>query len=120
MNAIETYHKRAAFPEALQTLAATFQALAHPARLAILLELAQRKACVCGDLVAHLPLAQATVSRHLKELKEAGLVQGELEGSGKCYCLSPTGLALVRVATADLFAQLEAGACQPEAPETCC
>ncbi len=68
--------------------AAIFRALGNPARVAIVSELARRAACV-SDLVATLPLAQSTVSQHLKVLKEAGIVRGEIEGPGACYCLDP-------------------------------
>ncbi|MCX7618643.1 helix-turn-helix transcriptional regulator [Tepidiforma sp.] len=68
--------------------AAIFRALGNPARVAIVSELARRAACV-SDLVAALPLAQSTVSQHLKVLKEAGIVRGEVEGPGACYCLDP-------------------------------
>lgn len=63
------------------------KALAHPARIAIINMLVTRQSCVCGDLVDELPLAQSTVSQHLKELKEAGLIQGEIEGAKVCYCI---------------------------------
>ena len=63
------------------------KALAHPARIAILNLLAKRQACVCGDIVDELPLSQSTVSQHLKELKEAGLITGEIEGAKVCYCI---------------------------------
>jgi DNA-binding transcriptional ArsR family regulator len=63
------------------------KALAHPARVAILAVLAKRAACICGDIVDELPLSQSTVSQHLKELKEAGLIKGEIEGAKVCYCI---------------------------------
>ena len=63
------------------------KALAHPARVAILELLAKRQACVCGDIVDEIPLSQSTVSQHLKELKEAGLITGEIEGAKVCYCI---------------------------------
>jgi DNA-binding transcriptional ArsR family regulator len=63
------------------------KALAHPARIAILNLLAKRTTCVCGDIVDELPLSQSTVSQHLKELKEAGLIAGEIEGAKVCYCI---------------------------------
>lgn len=63
------------------------KALAHPARIAILHLLVKRQSCVCGDIVDELPLSQSTVSQHLKELKEAGLIKGEIEGSRVCYCI---------------------------------
>lgn len=64
------------------------KALAHPARVAILNHLAKKQSCVCGDIVDELPLSQSTVSQHLKELKEAGLVQGEIDGVKVCYCIN--------------------------------
>lgn len=67
-------------------------ALAHPARIAILKTLAQRKECVCGEIVEVLPLAQSTVSQHLKVLKQSGLIQGEVDGPRSCYCINPEAL----------------------------
>jgi ArsR family transcriptional regulator len=74
------------FDEELAELA---RALSHPARVAIVRHLARRGTCVCGEIVNVLPLAQATVSQHLKVLKEAGLVQGEVDGPRMCYCVTP-------------------------------
>ena len=68
-------------------LAKYAKALAHPARIAILQLLAKKATCQCGDIVEELPLSQSTVSQHLKELKEAGLITGEIEGSKVCYCI---------------------------------
>ena len=68
-------------------LAMIAKALAHPARVAILNLLAKRQACICGDIVGEIPLSQSTVSQHLKELKEAGLITGETEGAKVCYCI---------------------------------
>lgn len=65
------------------------KALAHPARIAILQYLVKKNACVCGDLVDELGLAQATTSQHLKELKTAGIIQGAIEGASVCYCINP-------------------------------
>lgn len=76
------------FPDKDMQLAEWCKALAHPARLAILKTLAERKECICGDLVIDLPLAQSTVSQHLKSLKEAGLVQGEVDGPRSRYCIN--------------------------------
>jgi len=73
-------------------LAKLARALAHPARVAILKELSERNSCVCGEIVARVPLAQATVSQHLKELKEAGLVKGDIDGPRVCYCLDLEGV----------------------------
>ena len=68
-------------------LAELAKALGHPARIAILKVLAERKSCICGEIVDVLPLAQATVSQHLKALKKAGIVEGTIEGPRSCYCL---------------------------------
>ncbi|RFZ85016.1 ArsR family transcriptional regulator [Mucilaginibacter terrenus] len=70
-------------------LAVQLKAIAHPARIAILQELIKANACICGDLVTELGLAQATISQHLKELKNAGLIQGTIEGVSVCYCIEP-------------------------------
>ena len=69
-------------------LAILAKALAHPARIAIIQELSKLNACVCGDLVTEIGLAQSTISQHLAELKKAGLVKGETEGVKTCYCLN--------------------------------
>lgn len=66
------------------------RAIAHPARIAILQQLLKANACICGDLVEELGLAQATISQHLKELKNVGLIQGTIEGTSVCYCINPT------------------------------
>lgn len=86
------------FPETLASLAELAKALGHPARLAILEHLAARNVCLCGDLVDSLPLAQATVSQHLKVLKAAGLVKGEVDGPRSCYCIDREALARLREA----------------------
>jgi ArsR family transcriptional regulator len=75
-----------------RALAALTKALGHPARVAILRLLMRRGECVCGAIVDELPLAQATVSQHLKVLKDAGLVQGEIDGPRVCYCVNPAGV----------------------------
>lgn len=69
-------------------LAKYAKALGHPARVAILKLLAQKQTCVCGDIVDELPLSQSTVSQHLKELKDAGLIKGEIDGVKVCYCIN--------------------------------
>jgi ArsR family transcriptional regulator len=81
------YRKDTEFTEADQRIAETAKALGHPARIAILRVLAERGTCICGEIVEVLPLAQSTVSQHLKALKEAGLIQGEIEGPRTCYCI---------------------------------
>jgi ArsR family transcriptional regulator len=87
---------RGGFSTADEELAALSRALGHPARVAILRYLARCGECVCGNIVDHLPLAQATVSQHLKVLKQAGLVQGEVEGPRVCYCVEPAKLERLR------------------------
>ena len=81
-------HKKEAFSKKEQDLAEFAKALAHPARIAILKVLAQRNECICGEIVDLLPLAQSTVSQHLKELKNAGLINGSVDGPRSCYCIN--------------------------------
>ena len=81
-------HKKDAFSLKEQELAAFAKALAHPARIAILKVLAQKNECICGEIVEVLPLAQSTVSQHLKELKNAGLINGTIDGPRSCYCIN--------------------------------
>ncbi|WP_300603579.1 metalloregulator ArsR/SmtB family transcription factor [Niabella sp.] len=68
-------------------LATILKALAHPARIAILQHLIKAKACICNDLVEELGLAQATISQHLRELKNTGIIMGNIEGASICYCI---------------------------------
>ena len=77
------------FTDEQNRLAIMLKALAHPARIAILQQIMQANACICGDLVNELGLAQATISQHLKELKTAGIIQGTIEGVSVCYCINP-------------------------------
>lgn len=77
------------FTEEQNKLALMLKALAHPARIAILQQIINANACICGDLSTELGLAQATISQHLKELKTAGLIQGTIEGVSVCYCINP-------------------------------
>ena len=78
--------------EADEELAVLAKAVGHPARVQILRLLVRRDACICGDIVDELPLAQSTVSQHLKVLKEAGLIRGEVDGPRVCYCVEPRTL----------------------------
>jgi DNA-binding transcriptional ArsR family regulator len=82
--------------EADEELALLCKALGHPARVKILRILLSRNACICGDIVDELPLAQSTVSQHLKVLKEAGLIRGDVEGARVCYCIEPRTLRRLR------------------------
>lgn len=72
------------------------KALAHPARVAILQLLLKKQACICGDIVDEIPLSQSTVSQHLKELKEAGLIQGDIDGKKICYCINEKEWAVAK------------------------
>ena len=82
--------------EANELLARLAKALGHPARVAIMRLLVRREGCVCGEIVDELPFAQSTVSQHLKQLKEAGLIRGEVDGPRVCYCVEPGAVALLR------------------------
>ncbi|ABQ06008.1 MULTISPECIES: ArsR/SmtB family transcription factor [Bacteroidota] len=75
------------FTEQQNSLATTLKALAHPARIAILQYIIKQNACICNDLVEELGLAQATISQHLKELKNIGIIKGSIEGTSVCYCI---------------------------------
>ena len=77
------------FTEEQNQLSTLLKAMAHPARIAILQRIILSNTCICGDLVGELGLAQATISQHLKELKNAGIIQGTIEGVSVCYCINP-------------------------------
>lgn len=84
MGASKTDH----FTDSQNELATLAKALGHPARIAIIEYLLKVETCICGDIVNELPLAQPTVSQHLKELKNAGLIKGNIEGNAICYCVN--------------------------------
>lgn len=79
-----------------EELATLSKALGHPARVRIVRILLRENACICGDIVEELPLAQSTVSQHLKVLKEAGLIRGDVDGPRVCYCIEPRTLRRLR------------------------
>src|ERR1044071_2169185 len=81
-------HKKEEFGKKEQELATYAKALSHPARVQILKILAKKNECICGEIVEILPLAQSTVSQHLKELLNAGLIQGTIDGPRSCYCIN--------------------------------
>ena len=87
--------------EANERLAELARALGHPARVAILKLLITRDSCICGEIVEALPLAQSTVSQHLKKMKDAGFIRGEVDGPRVCYCVEP--------GTVELFKELVEG-----------
>jgi ArsR family transcriptional regulator len=88
--------------EADEELALLAKALGHPARVKILRLLARRRECLCGEIVHELPLAQSTVSQHLKILKDAGLVRGTVDGPRVCYCLAENALRRAKALVAAL------------------
>lgn len=81
--------KKVKFSESQQEIADYFRVLSNPARIAILQHIIDQKACICSDLVDEIGLAQATISQHLKEIKDAGIIQGSVEGKSICYCINP-------------------------------
>jgi ArsR family transcriptional regulator, arsenate/arsenite/antimonite-responsive transcriptional repressor len=88
--------------QADEELALLTKALGHPARVQIMRLLVRREACVCGDIVGELPLAQSTVSQHLKVLKEAGLIRGDIDGPRVCYCVEPRTLRRLKALVGSL------------------
>lgn len=80
------------FDDTQKRTAELMKALGHPARIAIVELLAERATCICGDITDELPLAQSTVSQHLKALKNAGIIKGEIDGVRTCYCLDEKGV----------------------------
>ncbi len=97
------YAKTQLFDAELQTNAELFKVLAHPARLAILKYLAGTRTCITGDFSDELPLSRTTVSQHLKELKDAGLIVGTIEGVKTCYCLNLLKVKELRSLSAKFF-----------------
>jgi len=91
------------FTKAQNDLAVLAKALGHPARIAIIQYLAKSNTCVCGDIVQELPLSQSTVSQHLKELKNAGLIKGTIEGPSVCYCINAPVWLMAKQAFSALF-----------------
>jgi DNA-binding transcriptional ArsR family regulator len=87
------------------------KALSHPARVAILRLLIQKQDCICGDIVEELPLSQSTVSQHLKELKDAGLIKGNIDGVKVCYCIDEKEWKTAKSYLNELFVNYEAKCC---------
>ena len=90
-----------------ESLASVCKALSHPARLAILQTLAIRGSCICGEIVESSPLSQATVSQHLKVLKDAGLITGQVDGPRSCYCIDSAAMGELREKFGRLFGTFE-------------
>ena len=101
-----TVSKTTLFNKELQTAATFYKALSHPARLAILKYLADAKVCMTGDICDELPLSRSTVNQHLKELKEVGLITGEIEGVKVNYCLNSKKLGELKVIISDFITEL--------------
>jgi DNA-binding transcriptional ArsR family regulator len=99
--------KKTHFDNSQLELSAFAKAMAHPARIAILQHLLKMNSCVCGDIVEVLPLAQSTVSQHLKELKKAGLLKGEIEGASVCYCIDVENWKKAESIFSGFFANLQ-------------
>lgn len=99
------------FTEQQNRIADLAKAFAHPARVAILQLLVSRKACVCGDLVGELALAQATVSQHLKELKRIGIIRGEIDPPRVCYCINPPVWEEARLSFGSILESFEEATC---------
>ena len=94
------------FTERQNRIAAMAKALAHPARIAILEYLSRKGTCVCGDIVGELPLSQSTVSQHLKAMKEAGIIQGNIDGTYTCYCVDTSNCLELKGLIEQLFNKL--------------
>jgi DNA-binding transcriptional ArsR family regulator len=95
------------FSKKQNDLATMAKAIAHPARIAILQQLIKTNSCICGDLVEDLGLAQPTISQHLKELKNANLIQGKIEGASVCYCINPKTWKQYQQFFGDLFTDVK-------------
>lgn len=103
------------FSDVQNDMALAAKAFAHPARVAIIQYLLRTNACINGDLVHELGLAQATISQHLRELKDVGIIQGTIEGARVSYCINPSRWAELKKQFNDLFNQFE-----PPTPGDCC
>ena len=99
MGATKTEH----FTQRQNEIANVMKALGHPARVAIIDYLLSVDSCICGDIVNELPLAQPTVSQHLKELKNAGLIKGNIEGNAICYCIDDATFSKFNQLLSDVF-----------------
>ena len=99
--------KKEHFTDKQNGLAILLKALGHPARVAIIEYLLKADNCICGDIVNELPLAQPTVSQHLKELKNAGLIKGNIEGNAICYCIDEKALSKLQAYFSNMSIKLE-------------
>ncbi|HRI80153.1 MAG TPA: metalloregulator ArsR/SmtB family transcription factor [Cyclobacteriaceae bacterium] len=99
------------FTDKQNSISTLIKALAHPARVAIVEYLVKVDTCICGDIVDELPLSQPTVSQHLKELKTAGLIKGNVDGNAICYCVDETAIARLRDYFSKMSVKLEKSKC---------
>ncbi|WP_338375414.1 metalloregulator ArsR/SmtB family transcription factor [uncultured Flavobacterium sp.] len=99
------------FSEEQNELANLFKAFSHPARIAIIQYLLKVNSCICGDIVNELPLAQPTISQHLKELKNSKIIQGTIEGTAICYCLNPETIEMIENYFAEISRELKNKCC---------
>lgn len=102
------------FNRSQKRTAELMKALGHPARIAIVELLLERDTCICGDITNELPLAQSTVSQHLKALKKAGIIKGEIDGVRTCYCLNEEGVKEINELFTNLVTNITTGT------EECC
>jgi ArsR family transcriptional regulator, arsenate/arsenite/antimonite-responsive transcriptional repressor len=104
------------FDNDLQQCAELYKALGHPARLAILKYLAETKTCITGDISDKLPLSRTTVTQHLTELKNVGLIQGNIDGTKTYYCLNPETLSKLKALSDGFLTNVccEINCCKPE------
>jgi ArsR family transcriptional regulator len=100
-------NKKEIFESSSLKLADFAKAISHPARIEILRILAEKNSCICGEIVLEIPLAQSTVSQHLKELKSAGLISGVIDGPRSCYCLNADGIAEMTRLLGDLLSLIK-------------
>jgi len=115
------------FSQEFQVIARFAKAISHPARVAILQTLAEKKSCICGEIVDMMPLSQSTVSQHLKELRDAGIIQGEIQGPSSCYCINYNSLKKNFESLTNLINKLtvncersEAISCNVNSDSSCC
>lgn len=99
------------FTEQQNRIATIAKALGHPARIAIIEHLLKVNECICGDLVSELPLAQPTVSQHLKELKNAGLIKGNIEGNSVCYCIDEKAFEVLHIFFSNVISTVKKQQC---------
>ncbi len=109
-------NKKSSFEADALELSEFARVMGHPARIAILKELAKRQSCICGEIVEVLPLAQSTVSQHLKELKKAGLIQGTVNGVKSCYCINWDNFNKLTKALENYFKEIK----EFDTNKTCC